>query len=137
MALFITLACAVVLTGFLAPTVLPDYLTAIGVPLLLVIAMGTQNTLHHFIAGPMTTVMTGTVMNTTASLTENLLCGDEKKDTGNTSITLWGIGAFAAGCLCAGFLSYLFGIGAIGLTFLIMVFILAVQMRHPAGDKNP
>lgn len=46
---------------------------AAWVTLLLVCAMGMQNTLHHFIPGPMTTVMTGTVMNTVARFARSLV----------------------------------------------------------------
>lgn len=51
-------------------TLSTHYSIEVVVTLVLVFAMGMQNTIHHFTPGPMTTVMTGTVMNTTAGLTE-------------------------------------------------------------------
>lgn len=49
-----------------------SYPVDVAVTLILVFALGMQNTIHHFVPGPMTTVMTGTVMNTTAGLTEKV-----------------------------------------------------------------
>ena len=45
----------------------------VAITLLVVVAMGFQNTLHHFIPGAFTTVMTGTVMNWVAGRTEALV----------------------------------------------------------------
>jgi len=72
------------------------------VTLLLVFAMGMQNTLHHFIPGPMTTVMTGTVMNTVARLSRKLVEDEElvpPQATGSSPSTSKLISAFALGCV--------------------------------------
>ena len=49
------------------------YALEVCVTLCLVIALASQNTIHRFVKVPLSTVMTGTVMNTTAGLTEKYL----------------------------------------------------------------
>jgi len=74
----------------------------ITITMTVVVAMAMQNALHHFIPGAMTTVMTGTVMNTVARLTKKTLgvkpVTAEKPADINT---LWLILLFAAGCILA------------------------------------
>jgi uncharacterized membrane protein YoaK (UPF0700 family) len=96
----------------------------------LVIAMATQNVIHHFIPGPMTTIMTGTVMNTTASLTEKYILGC----TNNKSIpdsapvnSQWRIYSFGAGCLISAFITMQIGLGSIIVPSITMLFVLAFE----------
>ncbi len=65
--------------------------------------MGLQNALHHFIPGAMTTVMTGTVINTVARATRRML-GDMAEPTAGAQAVnpFYLIIVFAAGCLGAG-----------------------------------
>ena len=72
----------------------------IAVTLLLVLSMGLQNTLHHFIPGAMTTVMTGTVVTTTARFARKLLGDDTLPPLApGTTSTFALMCLFAAGCL--------------------------------------
>ena len=104
----ILLAVLIVLLGiqginFLAAS---DYLS-IGVDaaltLLLVLAMAMQNTVHRYVAGPMTTVMTGTVMNTMAGYTQKLLGFPVNREVAQGAQPLALIGGFALGCAAGGF----------------------------------
>lgn len=95
----------------------------IVITLLLVTALATQNALHHFIPGPMTTVMTGTVMNTTAALTEKyLLKSNALNDNSVVSVrpSLWMILSFALGCVISGFATYHFGLTSIVVPAIMM-----------------
>lgn len=76
----------------------------IVITLLVVFALGMQNTLHHFLPGPMTTVMTGTVMNTVAAFTERLMGAVPPEViavSGPRTIAL--IAMFAGGCAVGAF----------------------------------
>jgi uncharacterized membrane protein YoaK (UPF0700 family) len=81
----------------------------VAITLLVVLAMGLQNALHHFIPGAMTTVMTGTVMNTVARLTKQRLGVAVEAAAASSVNTLWLIALFAAGCLIAGFATHHLG----------------------------
>lgn len=101
------------------------------ITLCLVFALGVQNTVHHFIPGPMTTVMTGTVMNTTASLTEKYLLRrpptpPQKGDSPSGTI-LWMVFYFAVGCLISAWLTVSFGLAAVLVPGLVLALLLAIR----------
>ncbi len=75
----------------------------IAITMIVVLAMGLQNALHHFIPGTMTTVMTGTVMNTVARLTRKVMKVDLEPAAAASVNTLWLILLFGSGCLLAAF----------------------------------
>ena len=91
--------------AFVAPATAWDYQADIAITMLVVLAMGLQNALHHFIPGAMTTVMTGTVMNTVAKFTKTLL--GHKPDPAVVAVKavnpFWMILLFGGGCLAGGF----------------------------------
>ncbi len=95
----------------------------ITVTMIVVIALGIQNTIHHFLPGPMTTVMTGTVMNTTANLTEKYILRQTPMQQGKEAKALpglWMIVSFLAGCVLAAIAAILFGLTALLLAALVM-----------------
>lgn len=101
----------------------------VAVTLLLVFALGMQNTLHHFAPGPMTTVMTGTVMNTTAGLTEKYLI--RKYDDCSPPAVGPGIGMgafFLVGCTLGALGAVTIGFKCLLLPALLMV-ALALKTR--------
>jgi len=113
-------ALALILSALLA-SIFGDTLAAF-VTLLVVFAMGMQNTLHHFIPGPMTTVMTGTVMNTVAKLTKKLvepqnavLPATPPQAAGASPSTLKLICAFALGCVISAIFTKYAGYNALWL----------------------
>ncbi len=75
--------------------------------LILVGGMGLQNSLHRYLPGPMTTVMTGTVMNWAASHTEGIfrLPKPETKPGAPKPFTGLMIIAFSIGCALGGLLA--------------------------------
>ncbi len=91
--------------------------------LALVAAMGLQNSLHRYVPGPMTTVMTGTVMNWSAAKAEKFfkLPAPETKAPGGRPMTGWMIAAFAAGCALAGFAAKELGLAACGGAALLLL----------------
>jgi uncharacterized membrane protein YoaK (UPF0700 family) len=106
------------------------------VTLLLVTAMAMQNSIHRFVEGPMTTVMTGTVMNTTASLVNKYVLRNNtepQKAAAPGVSPLMMIAAFALGCVISGFLTVAFGLASIILpaTLLCLVMIRETTARHP------
>lgn len=92
----------------------PNLIAVSALALALVFTMGTQNSLHRYIPGPMTTVMTGTVMNWAASICEKIFhfSKPELKNTHNKPMGGWMIFAFALGCAAAGILVPLLGFAA-------------------------
>ena len=71
----------------------------VTITLILVVALGMQNTLHHFAPGPLTTVMTGTVMNTSANLTKKYLIRCESHEQQPQPLPGLGMmAAFLLGC---------------------------------------
>lgn len=99
----LTLCC---LWAFQAPV--NDYPVRAAMTCILVFAMAIQNSLHRFVDGPLTTVMTGTVMHTTMGFTEKYLLRRSltpNKPTAPLWRSLGLIASFALGCLTAGFLT--------------------------------
>lgn len=105
----------------------------IVVTIALVIAMATQNTIHHFVSGPMTTVMTGTVMNATATFTEKYLLGRtnyKKRIPDSMPVnSLWRIFSFGIGCVIAAFFTMQIGLSSIIVPAIIMLFVLASELN--------
>ncbi len=77
----------------------------VAITLLVVLALGLQNGLHHFIAGSMTTVMTGTVTATIARATRRLLRAEppEQPNAQAALSPIWLVLVFGVGCLAAAF----------------------------------
>jgi uncharacterized membrane protein YoaK (UPF0700 family) len=96
-----------------------------GLTMVIVFAMGMQNSLHHFVSGPMTTVMTGTVMNAAASFGERLFfpkSGDGavvKMPMGALN-PIWMIFGFAGGCFGGAVSSYFIGYASMIAPALVM-----------------
>ena len=104
------------------------------ITLLLVIAMAMQNSIHRFVAGPLTTVMTGTVMNTTASLMYRHVFrieADPQKAPAAGASPWMMIAAFALGCVIAGFLTVKFGLASIVVPAALLCLVLVLEMRTP------
>jgi len=104
------------------------------ITLLLVIAMAMQNSIHRFVAGPLTTVMTGTVMNTTASLMYRHVLrieADPQKAPATGVSPLMMIAAFALGCVIAGFLTVKFGLASVVVPAALLCLVLALELRTP------
>ena len=80
----------------------------LAITILVVLAMGLQNSLHHFNPGAMTTVMTGTVMNTVAGLTERAIKADTETQPTVVRSTAFLILLFGCGCVIAAFASLQF-----------------------------
>jgi uncharacterized membrane protein YoaK (UPF0700 family) len=97
--------------GFLA-YFYSELLSATWLALIAVVAMALQNSIHRYVPGPMTTVMTGTVMNWTAARAERLLNpkGPMAKDQVAKPMTGWMMLAFACGCVLSGFLTHHVGL---------------------------
>jgi uncharacterized membrane protein YoaK (UPF0700 family) len=99
--------------------------------LALVLALGAQNALHHFVPGPMSTVMTGTVMHLTAAYTERYILKvegqvpDQAVISGNC--TLWMMLNFALGCALAALATPFIGLGAILLPAVLLSSVLWLQ----------
>ena len=103
------------------------------VTILVVLAMGMQNVLHHFIPGSMTTVMTGTVMNTVARMTRRVLRKDTSAAVSQGTSTAWLILMFAAGCFIAAFATLWFGY----LSLLIPALIVSgLWVAEQSGKKS-
>ena len=94
-----------VLISFMAPSTAWAMQADVAITMLVVLAMGLQNALHHFIPGAMTTVMTGTVMNTVAKFTRRLLgnAPDPASPVIKAINPFWLILLFGGGCLVGGF----------------------------------
>ena len=112
----------------------------IVVTLLLVTAMAIQNTIHRFVAGPMTTVMTGTVMNTTANLVNRYVLRNEAEPpkipaAGANPLTM--IAAFALGCVIAGFLTVKFGLTSIIVPAVLSCLVLAKLFLSADANQAP
>lgn len=112
----------------------------IMVTVLLVLALGIQNTIHHFLPGPLTTVMTGTVMNTTASITERYLFRHVSSSPDSPAKSLVSplrkIVFFALGCLLSAFLTIQFGLAAILVPTLIMLGVITIERDTDAADDR-
>ena len=99
-----------------------NYLVDVAVTLVLVLALGMQNTVHHFVSGPMTTLMTGTVMNTTAGFTEKIFVkkyGECEPPAVGTGV---GMGVtFLVGCTLGALGAATFGFRSLILPSLVLV----------------
>lgn len=98
----------------------------IAITVFLVIALAGQNTLHRFTPGPVTTVMTGTVMNTTAAIAEKYIVKQTTSAPAITTTTLnpgWLILSFAIGCLISGLVTIKFGLASILLPAFVMTWV--------------
>jgi len=107
------------------------------ITLLLVTAMAMQNSIHRFIEGPMTTVMTGTVMNTTARLMNRYVLAIEaepQKAAAPGVSPMMMIAAFALGCVIAGFLTVKFGLASIIVPAALLCLVLLIELRKPAPN---
>jgi len=103
------------------------------ITMLVVIAMAMQNSIHRFIKGPMTTVMTGTVMNTTASFVSRQVWhidADPQQAPAPRVRPLIMIGAFALGCLIAGFLTVEIGLASIIVPAGLLCLVTALELRN-------
>lgn len=108
----------------------PHVFSITGLSLMLVLAMGLQNALHRYLPGPMTTVMTGTVMNWSAAKAETLfnLAAPESKGSVKP-MTGWMIAAFALGCIASGFATLQLGLAAAALPGLLVLFLVILEFR--------
>jgi len=107
------------------------------ITLLLVVAMAMQNTIHRFITGPMTTVMTGMVMNTTAGLVDQFILrtAEDAQKLPTTDVNpIIMIATFALGCLISGFLTVSFGLASIALPAGLLCLVLVVEHRSAEPD---
>ena len=114
-------------------SLVPHFLTIDVLAMGIVAAMGLQNSLHRYMPGPMTTVMTGTVMNWSASLAETFF-GLSKPDTKSPAVkppTGWMMLCFAGGCVLAGFTTNSFGIPVILLPACLLVGCAIYNMKQP------
>lgn len=111
-----------------APDVVPLSLLA----LTLVVAMGLQNSLHRYLPGPMTTVMTGTVMNWSAGVAERLfgIAPSPGKTPTAKPMTGWMMLCFASGCIASGFIAMHVGLAACLLPGLLAVIVGVVENSH-------
>lgn len=103
--------------GFALPAFSSSYLA-----LLLVVAMGLQNSLHRYLPGPMTTVMTGSVMNWSAARVEKWFGfpAPETKSATGKPLTGSMIVAFAGGCALSGWMAPHFGFACCSLPAFLM-----------------
>lgn len=118
-----------------ALAILDDPRADVAVTVLVVLAMGMQNTLHHFIPGPMTTVMTGTVMNTVAGWTEALMGAGKKPGAAGSVAGIWMIAVFALGCVIAAFATMGFGLVSLALPTLLALWAWIAE-RMAAGKAK-
>jgi len=103
------------------------------ITMLVVTAMAMQNSIHRFIKGPMTTVMTGTVMNTTARfVSRHVLQNDaDPQQAPATQVKpLMMIAAFVLGCVIAGFLTVKFGLASIIVPAGLLCLVTALELRN-------
>ena len=111
------------------------------VTMLLVLAMGIQNSIHHFLPGPLTTVMTGTVMNTTASFTEIHLLRLEPMAQNKPVRSLFSpfrkMVFFAFGCVLSAFFTLQVGLSSIVVPAVIMLGIMVLEKTSPAAEILP
>jgi uncharacterized membrane protein YoaK (UPF0700 family) len=101
--------------------------------LMMVFALGSQNTLHHFLPGPLTTVMTGTVMRTTAILTQRLLSDtDNTTQRADTKLAFAMIVSFTLGCILGGYSTVSFGLMSSWIPALILVWMVVKNRAQRA-----
>ena len=103
------------------------------ITMLVVTAMAMQNSIHRFIKGPMTTVMTGTVMNTTARFFGRHVLhieADPQQAPAPQGKPLMMIATFALGCVIAGFLTVKFGLASIIVPAGLLCLVTALELRN-------
>jgi uncharacterized membrane protein YoaK (UPF0700 family) len=103
------------------------------ITMLVVTAMAMQNSIHRFIKGPMTTVMTGTVMNTTAHFISRHVLHIEaapQQAQAPQVKPLMMIAAFALGCVIAGVLTVEFGLASIIMPAGLLCLVTALELRN-------
>ncbi|HEY5775686.1 MAG TPA: YoaK family protein, partial [Xanthomonadales bacterium] len=103
------------------------------ITMLVVTAMAMQNSIHRFIKGPMTTVMTGTVMNTTARFVSRHvlhIAADPQQAPAPQVKPFVMIAAFALGCVIAGFLTVKFGLASIIVPAGLLCLVTAFELRN-------
>jgi len=87
----------------------PADIMDIAITLIVVVAMGLQNSMHHFIGGAFTTVMTGTVMNWVAGQTERRIAPKMVEKTAPAVSSLLLMALFALGCVSGALLTQAVG----------------------------
>lgn len=100
--------------------------------MLLVVALSFQNTIHHFTPGPMTTVMTGTVMNTTAKFTKTYLLSERSHKEESDSGPGPGLGmmvAFLGGCTLGSLGAFEYGLKSLAVSTLVVFLVVVVGCR--------
>ena len=103
------------------------------ITMLVVTAMAMQNSIHRFVKGPMTTVMTGTVMNTTARFVSRHVLhteADPQKAPAPQVKPLMMIAAFALGCMIAGVLTVKFGLASIIVPAGLLCLVTVLELRN-------
>lgn len=104
--------------------------------LLLVLAMAMQNTVHRYVSGPMTTVMTGTVMNTMAGYTQKLLGFPISREVAQGAQPLALIGGFAFGCAAGGFAVVHWQWWSLLVPMIITAAVLLLERRSKPTEKQ-
>jgi len=139
MTLLLLIAAAIALSGNHDLLITRPGSGDVLITMLVVTAMAMQNSIHHFIKGPMTTVMTGTVMNTTARLVSRHVWhvdAEPQRAPAPPVRPLIMIGTFALGCLIAGFLTVEIGLASIIVPAALLCLVTAIEFsnRQPS-DK--
>jgi uncharacterized membrane protein YoaK (UPF0700 family) len=133
MTLLLLVAAALAFSGKHASPSLQHGNADVLVTMLVVTAMAMQNSIHRFIEGPMTTVMTGTVMNATARFVGRHVLHTEA-DPQQAPIPqvkpLVMITAFALGCVIAGFLTVKYGLASIIVPAGLLCLVTALELRN-------
>lgn len=111
--------------------------------LVLVVAMGLQNSVHRFVPGPMTTVMTGNVTQLTALVGHAVFrrepAGAAEKPAGGASpwtptvVLLLG---FAAGCVASGLATLMMGLATVLACGVVVLVVVAIEARSSGGDAQ-
>jgi len=100
----------------------------------LVAAMGLQNALHRYLPGPMTTVMTGTVMNWAADVSEKYFrLPAPPAKAGDKPFTGAMIACFAGGCAFAGVIAPYAGLTAAALPAVLLLAMVFTEAKENAA----
>ena len=133
MSLLLIIAATLALTGMHELPGLQLDNNDVLITMLVVFAMAMQNSIHRFIKGPMTTVMTGTVMNTTARFVSRHVWhvdADPQPAPAPRVKPVMMIAAFALGCVIAGFLTDQFGLVSIIVPAGLLCLVTALELRN-------
>lgn len=133
MTLLLLVAAALAFSGKHASPSVPQGNDDVLITMLVVTAMAMQNSIHRFIKGPMTTVMTGTVMNATARFVSRRVLHTEaepQRAPVPQVKPLVMIAAFALGCVIAGFLTVKFGLSSIIVPAGLLCLVTALELRN-------